>query len=242
MLATGVALACLTLSLLLSAAGEALAQGATATGEERPSVDDAATRTDPPEPGAAAPAATPPPRSVWWHLGQTTPAGAGDPSAGWWKRLSSGTRNIRDDGGLQIFVSGYAWHPPTSYSEKEGKLNEKAWGTGVGRALEDGGSRQRSLYLFVSEDSHNDPQVMAGYSWLARTPSKGGLRVGAGYSVLAIMRDEFGYIPMPFGTPLLSLDVGPVQGLVSYVPHYDVWFVFGRITVKGQRTRVSAGR
>jgi palmitoyl transferase len=146
------------------------------------------------------------------------------------------------DGGVDVFLSGYAWHPPSSYDEgKKEDLNEKAWGTGIGRSMVDAGGQQRSFYLFVSEDSHNDPQVMMGYSWLARTPSRGGLRLGAGYTLMMIGRDEFGYVPVPFATPLFSLDVGPVQAILSYVPKYDVWYVFGRIAVRGQKPGVVAG-
>jgi palmitoyl transferase len=181
----------------------------------------------------------------WWHLGQTTPAGAADPAVpygNWWKRLWGGYQRTIHDGSFDVFVSGYAWHPPTSYDENQkDNLNEKAWGTGLGRTISDNGTLQNGVYLFVSEDSHNDPQVMWGYSWVARTPSKAGLRLGAGYTFMMIQRDEYGYIPVPFATPLFTLNVGPVQTVLSYVPKYDVWYVFGRITVKGQKVRFASG-
>lgn len=184
-------------------------------------------------------------RGFWWHLGQTTPAGVTDPATpqgNWWKRLWAGQETLRRDGGFDVFVSGWAYHPPTSYTEdKKERLNENAWGTGVGRTIVDSGAQHRSLYLFVSQDSHDDPQVMAGYSWLARTPTPG-LRLGAGYTFMMIARDEFGYIPVPFAAPLFSLDVGPVQAMVSYVPKYDVWYFFGRIAVRSQRSGTVAAR
>ena len=144
-------------------------------------------------------------------------------------------------GQLRRLRVGIRLAPPTSYDEeKKDDLNEKAWGTGLGRTISDNGSRQNSVYVFVSEDSHNDPQVMWGYSWLARTPSKAGLRLGAGYTLMLIQRDEYGYAPVPFASPLFTLDTGPVQTVLSYVPKYDVWYVFGRITIKGQKARVVA--
>jgi palmitoyl transferase len=213
--------------VLIASAAPALAQDASASAPV-------------PEDSSSAAASSSSKGGFWWALGQTTPAGAVDPATpyeNWWKRLWDGQKLIRADGGYDIFVSGYAWHPPTSYDEdKKDDLNEKAWGTGIGRTINAANGQHRSFYLFVSEDSHNDPQVMLGYSWLARTPSAGGLRLGAGYTFMMIGRDEFGYLPVPFATPLFTLDVGPVQTILSYVPKYDVWYVFGRIAVRGQRS------
>lgn len=224
-----------------SPSGAATAAGGGTTAAESATDPAAASPADATAPGAK------PQHGFLWALGQTTPAGVTDPSTpygNWWKRMWAGQRALRNDGGFDVFLSGYAWHPPTSYEEeKKDDLNEKAWGTGIGRTLVDSGGQHRSVYLFVSEDSHNDPQVMLGYSWLARTPSAAGLRLGAGYTLMMISRDEFGYIPVPFATPLFSLDVGPVQAILSYVPKYDVWYVFGRIAVKGPRNgRVVATR
>lgn len=236
---------------LLVASWSPPAHGQAATAEDPPAkpaagevaVADASAATEDPTASRAAEPVPQPRKGFWRTLWQTTPAGAIDPAASHvnpWKQLWGGQKLIRQDGGYDIFLSGYAWHPPTSYNEETKEdLNEKAWGTGVGRSMAGTNGQQRSFYLFVSEDSHNDPQVMLGYSWLARTPSAGGLRLGAGYTLMMIGRDEFGYVPVPFATPLFSLDVGPVQGILSYVPKYDVWYVFGRIAVTGPRTRAA---
>jgi palmitoyl transferase len=124
-----------------------------------------------------------------------------------------------------LYLSGYAYHHRGTYSDKRlKKLNEKAWGAGLGRTLRNARGNDESLYLMAIRDSNERPQWMAGYAYQWVQPVfSGGLEAGVGLTALLIKREDwFDGRPFPALLPVASL--GPQHGklLMTYVPRISV--------------------
>ncbi|MEO6921486.1 MAG: hypothetical protein ABI171_20965 [Collimonas sp.] len=167
-------------------------------------------------------------------------------TTGWFSKTFTQTKNrldnIVDNGDMEVYLSGYAYHGRRTYTEEKIRdLNEKAWGLGGGRTIRNADGNDESLYLFAIRDSHWRPQIMAGYAyeWIWNVP-KTPVEVGAGYTAMLMSRqDYFGGAPFPIALPVVSLGVKGAKLMGSYVPRLsqnkgngDVWLVFARFEVK----------
>lgn len=148
--------------------------------------------------------------------------------------------DIADRGSWDLYLSGYAHHGRDTYSHRRlQKLNEKAWGIGVGKTIRNEGGNDESLYALVIRDSNRNHQWSAGYAyqWIFPLGSTG-LEAGAGLSAGLIQRkDWFDGVPFPAVLPMFSLGSRNFKLMGTYVPHMstrkgkgDVLFLFAKYT------------
>jgi palmitoyl transferase len=146
------------------------------------------------------------------------------------------------DGGQDIYLSGYHYHGRRTYSEEKlARINERAWGAGLGRtALTPSGNRE-SVYAILQLDSFEHLQGLAGYAYFWRWNVASKLSLGAGATGLLLSRrDTSVYLPVPLVLPAATLDLGPVSIVASYLPPIpgrkefaDVLTVVLRISLAG---------
>ena len=149
--------------------------------------------------------------------------------------------NIADRGNWDLYLSGYAHHSRDTYSHRRlQKLNEKAWGLGLGKTVRDERGNDESLYAMVIRDSNRNPQWSAGYAYQWIFPvGATGLEAGAGLSAGLIKRkDWFDGVPFPAVLPMFSLGSSAFKLTVTYVPRIstrkgkgDVLFLFAKYTL-----------
>ena len=145
------------------------------------------------------------------------------------------------EGREEIYVSGYAYHDPHTYSaEKRASLNNYAVGGGYARTIVSDRGNEHSLYALAFIDSHKNFQPNIGYAYQAIWGDR--IRFGAGASVLiARRRDVFEGVPFPAIMPLFS--IGTENTSIMFVPipklsnsqnanNGNVLFVFGKFTYK----------
>jgi palmitoyl transferase len=120
-----------------------------------------------------------------------------------------------------LYLSGYAYHLRDTYSkERIKKLNEKAWGGGLGRTLRNGRGNDESLYVVAIRDSREHTQWMAGYAyqWIYPVVSEK-VEVGVGVTVAAVKRDDwYSGHPFPAVLPVASIGTQDVKLVLTYVP------------------------
>jgi hypothetical protein len=153
----------------------------------------------------------------------STPATAGAWStvSDWTSEAADQFRLIRDQGSTDLYLSGYARHGRHTYThERLEELNEKAWGAGIGRRLRDAHGNDEMVYALGISDSHEKPQLMAGYAheWIYPL-GESGLELGLGYTAMLMSRqDYFGGVPFPIALPLGSIGSRDIKLRASYVP------------------------
>jgi hypothetical protein len=153
----------------------------------------------------------------------STPATAGAWStvSDWTSEAADQFRLIRDQGSTDLYLSGYARHGRRTYThERLEELNEKAWGAGIGRRLRDAHGNDEMVYALGISDSHEKPQLMAGYAheWIYPL-GESGLELGLGYTAMLMSRqDYFGGVPFPIALPLGSIGSRDIKLRASYVP------------------------
>ncbi len=140
---------------------------------------------------------------------------------GWISQAGSHLRTVYDQGQDRLFLTGYAWHDPRTYTAaKLAKLNSHAWGFGGARRLVDPDGNEEMVYAMIFSDSHRNAEPVVGYAkqWIWR-PEDGPISLGAGYTAgLTSRADILNNIPFPIALPLVSLGVGPVRLYGTYLP------------------------
>ncbi len=138
----------------------------------------------------------------------------------WWVETKRTAVDIADNGNWDLYLSGYAHHSRTTYSDSRiRKLNEKAWGGGFGKTIRNDKGNDESLYVLLLRDSNSHPQWSAGYAYQWIHPLQGNVEVGAGFSALFLRRtDWFDGWPFPAVLPLASIGVQQAKLMATYVP------------------------
>jgi hypothetical protein len=157
----------------------------------------------------------------------------------WWQRTKNSVFNIASTGKPDLYLSGYAYHSPRTYTpERRAELNHDIWGGGFGKSIRNAKGNDESLYLMVISDSHKAPQSMLGYAYQWMWPmGHTGIEAGLGVTGLLTSRvDYFSGVPFPIILPVGSLGTEKVKLTFSYVPRLsgnkgngDVLLVFLRI-------------
>jgi palmitoyl transferase len=147
---------------------------------------------------------------------------------------------VADRGEWDIYLSGYAHHSRDTYSSKRiKKLNERAWGLGLGKTIRNEHGNDESLYVLAIRDSNRNIQWSAGYSYQWIYPlGASGLEAGAGLSAGLIQRkDWFDGVPFPAILPTFSAGTKNFKLMGTYVPRIstrkgkgDVLFLFAKYT------------
>jgi palmitoyl transferase len=174
------------------------------------------------------------------HAGQVPDTVSGTTSKALFDTALDTGIDIVQNGKWDIYLSGHAHHSRESYSAKRvRKLNENAWGLGVGKTMRNERGNDESLYVLVIRDSNRNPQWSAGYAYQWVYPlGPNGLEVGAGLSAGVIQRkDWFDGVPFPAILPMFSAGTVNLKLMGSYIPRLstrkgkgDVLFLFAKYT------------
>jgi palmitoyl transferase len=124
------------------------------------------------------------------------------------------------DGQTELYLPLHAHHLRSAYSrEKIDGFNENAYGLGIGRGGYDQDGDWHGLYVMGFQDSHYQPQYMAGYGYKTYWKVAGELKAGLGYTAFLTARSDIGhYTPIPGILPIASLEYRKVSLDASYVP------------------------
>ncbi len=142
-----------------------------------------------------------------------------------------------DHGDNELILTGYAYHLRSTYTEEKlRELNEKAWGAGWARTVNDADGDQHMLFLFGFHESHNNFQWTACYSYPTFWGPQDGLRAGLGYAAFIVQRPDIaGGVPIPALLPLASVAWGKAALIATFIPTLNnginngsVLFVFGK--------------
>ncbi len=142
---------------------------------------------------------------------------------GFWTKTRTHVVDITEQGRWDLYLSGYAYHNRNSYSDKSlHKLNEKAWGAGIGKTLRNANGDDESLYFIGLRDSRRHAQFMAGYAyqWVHGFGADSGLEAGAGLTAAIIRRQGvLGGVPFPAILPVASIGTQSTKLMVTFIPH-----------------------
>ncbi|MDR2710261.1 MAG: hypothetical protein LBB65_02815 [Burkholderiales bacterium] len=145
------------------------------------------------------------------------------------------------EGDNEIFLSGFAWHLPMTYTkEKRAQLNEAAYGFGMGRSFEEANGDTRSVFLMAFLDSHKCVQWNLGYTWSTYWGARDSLQLGLGYAAMIVQRPDIANgVPIPAALPLLTFRYQNASLVTTFIPtigggvnNGSVLYVFGRYTLK----------
>lgn len=172
-------------------------------------------------------------------LGLPGPASAVE-CADFWSWAEKGCRRVVDtyeQGGNELFVSGYEYHLPSTYTpEKRAELNSQAWGGGWGRTVEDPNGDTHTVAAFAFLDSHKNVQWNVGYMYFKYWGAREGLQPGLGYTVAIVQRPDIaGGVPFPAALPLASLRFQKATLVAAFIPTLNggvnngsTLYIFGR--------------
>jgi len=155
------------------------------------------------------------------HSAVADTSGAEPGTTGAWGASASRlVRNIWDNGATEVYLPVHTYHMRWTYSaEKVRTLNENPWGFGVGKTLVDVRGNEHRLYAIAFKDSHFQVEPIAGYARLWQVASKGPFRLKAGFTAFVTSRgDTMHYAPFPAALPLVSMDVGRLSLMSTYIP------------------------
>jgi palmitoyl transferase len=154
----------------------------------------------------------------------------------WWTSIKNEVEKIMVEGQTDVYIPFLAYHSRSVYSaERIAVINEKPYGTGVGKSLTDSDGNSHMLFVLAHLDSHFQNEYEIGYGKLYNYPVTNNVKVGAGFAAGIISRADVG--TLPYILPMVSLTVNDklsVEGI--FIPNLGgenngaVWFVFGRYT------------
>jgi palmitoyl transferase len=159
-----------------------------------------------------------------------------------WDWLQQGCRRVADtwkDGREEILVSGYSYHIPATWTpERRAQLNERAWGGGYGRTVEEPNGDTHTVFYLGFLDSHRNWESNLGYSWSTFFGPRDSLQLGLGYTAMIVQRPDIAAgVPFPTLLPLLTFRYGQANMVMTYIPalggginHGSTLYVFGRYT------------
>ena len=145
-----------------------------------------------------------------------------EPPTGWFDRALGRIDQIASKGEWDVLVSGYAMHDDDNYSAKRrAKLNNNAWGGGIGKTLRNDHGNDESIYAAAFLDSNRRVQWSMGVSHQWVFPVAGtGVEASAGLTALVIRRhDWFDGMPFPAILPIFAVGTQRYKLNGMYVPH-----------------------
>ncbi len=157
-------------------------------------------------------------------LPATSQAGMLGSVQSWADGVGSNLSNIYNNGTPDVFIDGYTWHDPGTYTAaKRAELNSHAWGLGWGKHIEDTDGNDQMVYAMVFSDSHWDAEPVVGYAkqWLWR-PFDGGFKLGAGYTAAITSRtDILNNFPIPIALPVISMGYRDLTLYSVLIPRFN---------------------
>lgn len=130
---------------------------------------------------------------------------------------------IAKAGQWNLYLTGYTWHDPRTYSaEKTKSFNEWGLGGGFGKSYTDENGHQDLLYAFVFLESHYKWQPIVGYARQWYKTIAGPVAIGGGYTIGLTMRpDIFKGIPFPVPLPIASIKIGSASIMGVFIPRLN---------------------
>lgn len=110
--------------------------------------------------------------------------------------------------------------PPTGvkfHHEKIHQYNDNAWGLGAEKYRFDHEADWHSLYVMAFADSRKDMEPIAGYAFQKMWRPSDNTRVGAGYSVGVMLREDFNYVPLAAIAPITSVEYKQLALQSTYI-------------------------
>lgn len=142
----------------------------------------------------------------------------------WAHSASQNLLNIYNNGSPDLYVTGYTWHDPSTYTEaKRSVLNARAWGLGWGKHLVDANGNDELVYALIFSDSHWNAEPVVGYAkqWLWR-PFDGRFKLGAGYTAGITSRADIAKnFPIPIVLPMASVGYGDLTIYGAFLPRFN---------------------
>ena len=149
-------------------------------------------------------------------------------------KVTGTIENVTNNGRWDIYLSGYAHHSRTTYTDTRlRQLNEHAWGGGFGKTVRNADGNDESLLITAIRDSNLNWQYSAGYAyqWIYHLPSSS-LEAGVGLTAQLISRsDWFGRVPFPAILPVFSFGSPNVKLIGTYVPRISTRKGKGDVTL-----------
>jgi palmitoyl transferase len=138
----------------------------------------------------------------------------------WFKPVCEHLNHIWNDGHIDLYGTGYAWHNRYRYApEKIEIYNEAALGGGLGKSYYTENGNWGGLYAFAFLDSHSEVEPIAGYGFLKRIGLYKDTYFGLGYTVFLTSRtDILNRAPFPGALPLVALSYKQLSLFATYVP------------------------
>jgi len=161
-----------------------------------------------------------------------------------WSMLARGCNRLADTyqkGNDELLVSGYAYHLRSTYTEdKLRELNEKAWGLGWSKWVDDADGDNHSVFALAFYESHRKVEFNVGYAYQTYWGPRNGLQAGLGYTAMIVQRPDIAKgVPIPALLPLASLRYGQASLMATFIPTLNgginngsVAFIFGRYAFK----------
>ena len=148
-------------------------------------------------------------------------------------KVTDTIENVTNNGRWDIYLSGYAHHSRTTYTDTRlHQLNEHAWGGGFGKTVRNADGNDESLLITAIRDSNLNWQYSAGYNyqWIYHLlPS---LEAGIGLTAQMISRsDWFGRVPFPAILPVFSFGSPNAKLVGTYVPRISTKKGKGDVTL-----------
>lgn len=132
----------------------------------------------------------------------------------------SGFKAAWNRGDWDLYLSGYAWHLPGSYTAaRRSKLNSTTWGGGFGRSIGDDQGNRHLIFVMGTQDSHYKPEYFAAYCWQHPLIPDSPVQLDFGISAFLFSRvDVEDGIPLPGLLPYLAVGSKRTQLIMLYVP------------------------
>lgn len=155
----------------------------------------------------------------------------------WAGAQCAGLKDAWNTGTPTLYVSGYAWHDPSTYSqEKLHEFNDRAWGLGYGWSKDAANGDNFGWYAMAFRDSHYQYTKVIGWSYVTYWPASEDLAVGLGYTAFIASRPDIAHNwPFPAALPIASIKVHRLEVLGTFIPklngginHGNVGYFFGR--------------
>lgn len=148
--------------------------------------------------------------------------------------VSAEVSRIWNTGSSDLYVPVHTHHLRSAYDpELIAEFNENPWGIGYGRSYKDDQQGWHGLYAMTFKDSHSRPEPIAGYGRLYSMGRYLGINTGIGYTAgMTARRDIAHFVPVPIVLPLVSLEVGKLTLMTTFIPggHNtgNIIFMFGK--------------
>lgn len=155
----------------------------------------------------------------------------------WFDTQCAGLKDAWNDGRPTVYLSGYTWHDPSTYSEEKlEEFNDRAWGGGFGWSKNSANGDNFGWYGLVFRDSHYQYTKAVGWTWMTYWPDHSDYAVGLGYTAFIASRPDIANNwPFPAALPLASIKIRKFELMGTFVPklngginHGNVGYFFGR--------------